>query len=175
MSVLVFWSRVSHFSFLVFQFLVFSYSSPGFVFLVPRSQFDTTRALLSPSIYTFFSPFSLLSVGSFLSLSSAPQHFDVHLWLMSWMGLRGPWTHAGFRWCASSIGSVSTVLLLFLVVGSEHSSFLLVSDSSLVGAGDNFWLTVGLCRCFTLIVFLPSSLSSGLGTHCSFSSRIHLG
>ena len=62
------------FSFLVprFQFLVFSYLSSGFAFLVPRSQFDTT-ALLSQSIYTFFSSFTLSftlsSVGS-SSLSS---------------------------------------------------------------------------------------------------------
>jgi hypothetical protein len=75
--------------FLVFQFLVFSYLSPGFAFLVPCSRFNTT-ALLSLSIYTFFSPFSLSSVGSFLSLSSTPRRFDVHLSLMSRMGLRGP-------------------------------------------------------------------------------------
>jgi hypothetical protein len=48
-----------------FQLLVFR-------FRVPRSQFDTT-ALLSLSIYTFFSPFRLSSVGSsFSSLPSVP-------------------------------------------------------------------------------------------------------
>jgi len=50
-----------------FPFLVFSCLYSGFAFLVPRSQFDTT-ALLSLSISTSFSPFSLSSVG-FSSLS----------------------------------------------------------------------------------------------------------
>jgi hypothetical protein len=73
-SFLVFNSSSSGFSFLVprFQLLVFIYLSSGLAFLVPRSQFDTT-ALLSQSIYTFFSSFTLSftlpSVGS-SSLSS---------------------------------------------------------------------------------------------------------
>src|SRR5271155_375197 len=100
---------------ILFSFFVFS-SSFRFVvfqFRVPRSQFDTT-SLLSQSIYTFFSPLSLSSVGSSSSsssssLSSIPRCFDVHLLLISRMGLRGPGTHTGVRRCASSIGSVSIV------------------------------------------------------------------
>ena len=41
---------------------------------------------------------------------------------------------------------------------------------------DEFWLKVGLRMCpFSIVSFyyLSSSLSSGLGTHCSFLSRIH--
>src|SRR5271154_5422093 len=86
-SVLVFQSRVSRFSFLVFSS---SFRFVVFQFRVPRSQFDTTSLLLQ-LIYTFFSPFSLSSVGSSSScLSSVPRRFDVHLLLISRMGLRGP-------------------------------------------------------------------------------------
>src|SRR5271168_3660106 len=99
---------------ILFSFFVFSPRLPfsRFSFLVPRSQFDTT-ALLSQSIHTFFLPFSLSSVGSSFSLlfrSSVPRRLHVHLLLISgWVHLSR--THAGFRWCASFIGSVLTVLL----------------------------------------------------------------
>jgi len=114
--VLRFQSSSSSLAFLVsrssFSVHRFSSLSSSFAFLVRRSQFDTT-ALLSQSIHTFFLPFSLSSVGSSFSLlfrSSVPRRLHVHLLLISgWVHLSR--THAGFRWCASFIGSVLTVLL----------------------------------------------------------------
>ena len=98
---------VSCFSYLVprFQFLVFSYS-----FSVTRLSISCSSFLVLGSI-TFFSSITFVRWLLLVSLSSLPRHLDVHLLLISgWVHLSR--THAGFRWCASSIGSVSTVLLL---------------------------------------------------------------
>ena len=133
-SSLSFWLlAVSHQSCaILFSFLVFSSSFSGFAFLVPRSQFDTT-ALLSLSIHTFsrvlvFRPLAPLS----LPFLPPFRRHDVHLLLRSRMGSRGDCTHAGFRRCASSIGSFSIVLLLSLSSRPYHHCSFLDSDSSRV-------------------------------------------
>jgi hypothetical protein len=81
-----------------FQLLVFR-------FRVPRSSFSVQLRFPRLSVFRPLAPPSL-------SLpSSLPRRLDVHLLLISgWVHLSR--THAGFRWCASSIGSVSTVILL---------------------------------------------------------------
>jgi hypothetical protein len=134
-SFLSFWLlAVSHRSCaILFSFLIFHSSSSGFAFLVvrfrvprlvSRSSHSVTRfrLLVFPvsrssflalsSIYTLFSPFSLRPLAP--PLSSVPPFLDVltftSLLISGWVHLSR--THAGFRWCASSIGSVSNVLLL---------------------------------------------------------------
>src|SRR5271170_3796346 len=176
--VLRFQSSSSSLAFLVsrssFSVHRFSSLSSSFAFLVRRSQFDTT-ALLSQSIHTFFLPFSLSSVGSSFSLlfrSSVPRRLHVHLLLISgWVHLSR--THAGFRWCASFIGSVLTVPLscrqvLALIVPSRLG-FISGKACDELNSGEELD-----CVWCGLDCFLSSSLSSGLSTHCSFSYRSHL-
>jgi hypothetical protein len=127
-----------------FSFLVFSSSFSVTCLPVSHSSFLVLSSIPRRCCRSRFIRFSRLlafrRLAPSLSLlrSSLPRRLDVHLLLMSRMGSGRVGTHAGFRWCASSIGSVSTVLLL--VVRSSHSLFLLVSDSSLVGAGDDFFI-----------------------------------
>ena len=87
-------------------------------FLVFSSSFSVTCLPVSPSSFVVLSSIRFCHLSVFvrwllLSLffrPSLPRHLDVHLLLISgWVHLSR--THAGFRWCASSIGSVSTVLL----------------------------------------------------------------
>jgi hypothetical protein len=87
----------------------FRFMSSGFAFLVLSS---IPQRYVTVNLYVFLASSSFVRWLLFVSLSSAPRRFDVHLLLMSRMGSGRVGTHAGFRWCASSIGSVSTVLSL---------------------------------------------------------------